>query len=57
MFGTLKKTLGRVEWNVFNELFKTEFRKYKDRLEFIFVHVPLGVVNLNIIFGHVFSNL
>jgi len=57
MFGTISKSLVELNDNVFNELFETEFYKYKDRLESIFVYVPLGVVNLNTIFGHVFSNL
>jgi hypothetical protein len=57
MFGTISKSLIELNDNVFNELFEIEFRKYKDQLEFIFVHVPLGVVNLKTIFGHVFNNL
>jgi len=57
MFGTINKSLNELNDNVFNELFETEFHKYKDRLESIFIHVPLGVINLNTIFGHVFNNL
>jgi hypothetical protein len=57
MFGTISKSLVELNDNVFNELFEIELYKYKGRLESIFVYVPLGVVNFNTIFGHVFSNL
>jgi len=47
MFETISKSPVELNDNGFNELFETKFHKYKDQLESIFVHVPLGVVNLN----------
>lgn len=45
------------EVDFWNNLFDKRFLEYKDRLEAIFPHRPLEAVNLNIIFGHIFSHL
>jgi hypothetical protein len=45
------------EVGFWNNLFDKKLPKYKDRLEAIFPHHPLEVVNLNIIFVHIFSHL
>jgi hypothetical protein len=45
------------EVDFWNNLFGKRFPKYKDRLEAIFPCCPLEAVNLNIIFGHIFSHL
>ncbi len=45
------------EVDFWNNLFDKKLPKYKDHLEVIFLHHPLEVVNLNIIFVHIFSHL
>jgi hypothetical protein len=38
-------------------MFEKEVPKYKDHLDVIFPCHPLGTINVNITFGHVFSHL
>jgi hypothetical protein len=38
-------------------MFEKELPKYKDRLDVTFPCHPLETINVNIIFGHVFSHL
>jgi hypothetical protein len=42
---------------VFNELFENEPRKYLECLESIHGRLPLSVINMNTIFGHMLTNL
>jgi hypothetical protein len=52
-----KSNVNMFDDNVYNELFDNELLKYRVHLKSIHCRLPMGVVIVNIVCGHVFSNL
>ncbi len=40
-----------------NNMFEKKLSKYKDHLDVIFLHHPLGTINVNIACGHIFNHV
>jgi hypothetical protein len=38
-------------------MFEKKLSKYKDHLDVIFMHHPLGTINVNTAFGHILNHL